>query len=102
MLMFVGARIKHLPASRTDAFDLRGIMHGKPRSFVEIAGVSKYVSAACLIDVKTNQLPADRTLGYQRVTTPAAEQLDEFNSPYGEVPHARPLTVEVTQTPLYV
>lgn len=77
-------------------------MHRKPGVLVEIASVGKDVPTTSFVDVKTDHLPADRTLRRQRVETPAAKKLDELNGPYGKEPHARPLTVEATQTPLCV
>jgi hypothetical protein len=41
------------------------------------------MSAACPIDVETNHLLADRTLGRKRVKSPPSKELEELTDPYG-------------------
>jgi hypothetical protein len=49
----------------------------------------KDVAAASFVHVKADHLPADGTLRHQRMKPLAPEQLEEFDNPYGYVPHIR-------------
>jgi hypothetical protein len=49
------------------------------------------VPAAGLVDVKANHLLADRALRDQGMKPPPAEKLEEFQTPYDQVPHSRRL-----------
>jgi hypothetical protein len=56
------------------------------------------VPSAGLVDVKANHLLADRTLGDQGMKPPPAEKLEEFQTPYDQVPHSRRLAFHPRHT----
>jgi hypothetical protein len=82
VLLLVRVRIEQLWASRSDAFHVGRIMHGKPGPRVEFARMGVYVAAACLIDVEPDHLVADRALRHQWMKPPSPKELDELDDPY--------------------
>jgi hypothetical protein len=86
-LMFVRAGIEHGLGAGADAPHLGRVVHAKPAALIQSAGMGEDVAAAGFIDVESNHLLADRTLGGDRVKPPPAQQLYEFNDPYEDVPH---------------
>src|ERR1700683_3075 len=88
--MFVRARIEHGLGTGADALHLGRIVHAKSAALVQSAGMGEDVAAPGFIDVEADHLLADRTLGGDRVKPPPAQQLDELDDPYRDVPHVPP------------
>jgi hypothetical protein len=86
-LMFVRAGIEHGLGAGADTLHLGCVVHAKSAALVQSAGMGEDVAAAGFINVEPNHLLADRALGGDRVKVPPAQQLDELNDPYRDVPH---------------
>ena len=80
--MFVGAGIEQHQRAGAEAFDPTDVVFAKPAALVQPARVSNDVSPACAIDMEVDALPADRTLGEQRVKSPPNQQLYGLDNPY--------------------
>src|ERR1700735_1791253 len=88
--MFVGTGIEHGLGAGADAPHLGRVVQAKPAALLYAAGMGEDVAAARFIDVEADHLLADRTLGGDRVKPPPAQQLDELDDPYRDVPHVPP------------
>jgi hypothetical protein len=74
-LMFIRAGIEVLLTLRACALGLGGIMYGKSRPLVYCACMRERMSAAGVIDMEADHLPANGTLRGERVKPPPSKKL---------------------------
>src|SRR5580698_6027283 len=102
--MFVRAGIEHGLGAGPDALHLGRVVHAKSAALVQTAGMGEDVAAAGFIDVEADHLLADRALGGDRVKPPPAQELDaqeldELDDPYRDVPHVPPPKAQTRKYP---
>src|SRR6202040_3091041 len=97
-LMFVRAGIEHGLGAGADTPHLGSVVHAKSAAFVQSPRMGEDVAAAGFIDVEADHLLADRTLGGDRVKPPSAQELEELDDPYRDVPHVASSEVQQENT----
>jgi hypothetical protein len=80
-LLFAGMRIEYLHAFRSSAPDFGHVVYVETSAFIQGLGMTQHVPAPCLVHVQADRLPADRTLGGERILPAATQHLQSLSHP---------------------